>query len=143
MITTQGLYKEYWPIYQNFFLSLILVSVSAPKIHYQSGSSRRKIVNTWNCSQQGLLIILSNQVMISGKRHCCWVLLMFFFSALSTSSTVSPSFVIITLIKTTSADKYQYRLEEKFVFLILNCPFKVLCLQNIWKECILSWASHR
>ena len=35
--------------------------------------SRKKIVLTWNCSQQGLGIILRNRVMISRKRNCCWV----------------------------------------------------------------------
>lgn len=31
----------------------------------------RKIVSTWNRSQQALWIILSERVMISGKKHCC------------------------------------------------------------------------
>lgn len=47
-----------------------------------------RIVPTINCSQQGLRIILSNQIMISGKRHCCWVFQMYFFEALSRTGKV-------------------------------------------------------
>lgn len=41
---------------------------------------------TWNCTQYDLWIILSNQVMIFGKRHCCWVFQMYFFCASSNTS---------------------------------------------------------
>ena len=33
----------------------------------------RKIAPTWNCSQQSVQIMLSNWVMMYGKRHRCWV----------------------------------------------------------------------
>lgn len=39
----------------------------------------KKIVPTWNCSLRGRLIILSNPVVISGQRHCCWVILMYYW----------------------------------------------------------------
>jgi len=51
----------------------------------------KKVVPTWNCSQQGLWIILSNKVMIS---HCCWVFQMYFLGAFSTKSHVPSSSVI-------------------------------------------------
>ena len=39
----------------------------------------KKKVPMWICSQQCLWIILSNQVVISGKRCCSWVFQIFFF----------------------------------------------------------------
>ena len=41
-------------------------------------SYKEKVALTWNCSQQGLLIILSNWVMVSERRHRCWDFQMYF-----------------------------------------------------------------
>ena len=39
----------------------------------------KKVVPTWNSSQQGLWIILCNRVMISKKKHYCWVFQIYIF----------------------------------------------------------------
>lgn len=39
----------------------------------------RKVVTSWNCSQRGLWIIWSKNVLISGKRSSCWVFPNVFF----------------------------------------------------------------
>lgn len=44
---------------------------------------------TWNCTQYDLWIILSNQVMIFGKRHCCWVFQMYFFVLRATQASLT------------------------------------------------------
>ena len=51
----------------------------------------RKEAPPWNCSQQGVWIILSNQVMISAKRHNCWGFQMYFRGTLRTTSRVQTS----------------------------------------------------
>ena len=40
-------------------------------------STIRKVVPAWGCSQQGLWIILSNCVMMFGKRHRVWIFQMY------------------------------------------------------------------
>lgn len=56
---------------------------------------RNKIGPTWNCSQQVLWIMLRNWVMISGTKGCWWVFQKYFYVALSTTSDVPSSSVIL------------------------------------------------
>ena len=49
-------------------------------------STRKKVVPILNCSQWGMWIIFSNQVMISRKRVCCWVFQTYFLGSLNATN---------------------------------------------------------
>lgn len=53
-------------------LSLFMSRCTFPSVQWyrRVQFSRKKTVLTWNCSQQGLGIILRNRVMISGRGNC-------------------------------------------------------------------------
>ena len=72
--------------------------------------SRQKIVPTGNCSQQELWIIFSNQIMfiiISRKRHSCWLSQIYFLFA-TLNTTMVPSSSILLERRQTSIYIYIY-----------------------------------
>lgn len=91
---------------------------------------RKKIVPTWNCSQQGLWIILSNQVMISAKSHRCCVFQIYFWATQGECHPVPLRSIegrhlysqlrpnSATHTKTVQMDKQLNGQQEKSVFLI-------------------------
>ena len=70
---------EWAVLYKNYVLPVSLHRGKCASTHGREEEiHRNKDGPTWNCLQQGLWIIFSNLVMISRKRHCCWVFQMYF-----------------------------------------------------------------
>lgn len=83
-----------------------------------------RIVPTWHCSQWGLWIILSDRVMFSGKRHCCWICFFFWlFEHLERLTCLRP--ISPKLCNSRDRTKSTIGKRERRCILILNIQLKV------------------
>ena len=83
----------------------------------------KKVVLTWNCSQQGLSIILRNGVMISGRRHYCWLFQMYSFSPIILERR-QKSLWLISPKLSGLINSSKIKINKTCIFDGVNCPFK-------------------
>ena len=121
------------PFTQISFVKLLLILGISKKKGSSPGrfNCRKKVVPTWNCSQQGLWIILSNHTMIFGKRHWFWIFSNVFFGTLSTTSWVPSSFIILERRQTSATIPLRYKLNCSICLSLLTfATLKLNCVGN-------------
>ena len=108
-----------------------------------SSTAERKPAPAWNCSQQGLRIILSSWVMIFGERPCLEFFKMYFFGALNTTSWV-PFSPMIVKGRQTSLQLKSPKLCNPHQNYLINSSTdqREICIFDFWVNCPLQRSCH-